>query len=71
MRTWLCPSTRTCTRARPLTCTRARASPRAPQVAKIESERLLGELVESELKTRAAAGGGYSGKLALQFHYFG
>jgi diphosphate--fructose-6-phosphate 1-phosphotransferase len=40
------------------------------QVAKIESERLLGALVEAELTTRKATGG-YGGKLALQYHYFG
>ena len=40
------------------------------QVAKIESERLLGALVESELATRKATGG-YCGKLSLQYHYFG
>jgi len=40
------------------------------QVAKIESERLLGELVHTELG-RLAQAGVYSGKLALQYHYFG
>lgn len=40
------------------------------QVAKIESERLLGALVESELEVRRQAGG-YGGKLSLQYHYFG
>ena len=40
------------------------------QVAKIESERLLGALVTAELATRRATGG-YGGKLSLQYHYFG
>ena len=40
------------------------------QVAKIESERLLGALVEAELQLRTP-GGGFPGKLALQYHYFG
>ncbi len=40
------------------------------QVAKIESERLLGALVESELASLSKAGV-YTGKLALQYHYFG
>ena len=40
------------------------------QVAKIESERLLGALVEAELSARKSAGG-YKGKLSLQYHYFG
>jgi diphosphate--fructose-6-phosphate 1-phosphotransferase len=40
------------------------------QVAKIESERLLGALLEAELARRAKAGA-YAGKLSLQYHYFG
>ena len=40
------------------------------QVAKIESERLLGALVETELG-RLARAGVYTGKLSLQYHYFG
>ena len=40
------------------------------QVAKIESERLLGTLVDKEL-ARLASAGAYTGKLSLQYHYFG
>jgi pyrophosphate--fructose-6-phosphate 1-phosphotransferase len=40
------------------------------QVAKIESERLLGELVARELQARATAGQ-YDGRFAVQYHYFG
>ena len=40
------------------------------QVAKIESERLLGALLDSEMTARRRAGK-YNGTLSLQYHYFG
>ena len=40
------------------------------QVAKIESERLLGALVEAELEKRREAGQ-FGAKFNSQFHYFG
>ena len=40
------------------------------QVAKIESERLLGALVEAELAKRREAGQ-FGAKFNSQFHYFG
>lgn len=40
------------------------------QVAKIESERLLGELVGRALAERSAAGS-FGGRFSVQYHYFG
>jgi len=40
------------------------------QVAKIESERLLGELVTLELEVRLLSGS-YAARFAVQYHYFG
>ena len=40
------------------------------QVAKIESERLLGLSVQMELEKRSKAGL-YAGKFEAQYHYFG